>query len=1010
MKTAIVLLLGCAASAVSVLAANLETSNLPPSAKRKIDFVRDIQPILSKNCYGCHGPDKQEKELRWDVRSSALKGGTSGPAIVPGKSAESRMIHLVAGLEKDLVMPKKGARLSAEEIGLLRGWIDQGVSWPDAVATAAVADKSDWWSFKPARRAELPQVKNKTWARNPIDLFILAKLEAEKLTPSPEADRRTLMRRVSFDLTGLPPTPEEVEQFVADPDEKAYENLVDRLLGSPRYGERWARHWLDTVHYGDTHGYDKDKTRPFAWPYRDYVIRSFNQDKPYSRFVQEQLAGDALFPDEPDGIVALGFIAAGPWDFVGHVELPIEKTDGLIARYNDRDDMVMSAMSTFQSLTVHCARCHNHKFDPIAQKDYYSLQAVFAGVDRHDRPFDSDKKRYLERRLLEQKQKPLADRHDELTNQIAKISSPEIDQIDARVKEIRQQLRVTFSTDQKSPGNGYHSGIEKNPDSTKWVQIDLGKRLPIEEVRLLPARPIDFPDTPGFGFPVRFRIEASDEPAFASPQIIADHTKENFKNAGDNPIPFPAARKEVQFIRVTATRLWERTSDYVFALAELQAFVHGTNVALGAAVSALDSIEEGYWGKKYLVDGFDSRHTLTPTPSAVRVKLEGEVQALAEKRGRLVDARLDDATRKELSELTNRLHQVDQQIAALPPPEMVYAAASDFKPSSSFLPPKTPRPVYLLAKGDVKRPGELMQSAGIPAVAGPDSNFKIPDAANESARRVALAKWITDSKNMLTRRSIVNRVWHYHFGRGIVETANDFGHMGALPTHPELLDWLAFWFLENGESLKKLHRLILTSATYRQSSASNPDSSRIDAENRYLWRMNRARLDAESTRDSILFVSGKLDLTMGGPAIQQFYFKDDHSPIYDYTLFDVDSPASCRRSIYRFIVRSVPDPLMDSLDCPNASILTPKRNVTTTSLQALSILNDPFVLKQCEHFAARLTNTGTLEAQVREAYRLALDRRPTGEELTKLCEFAKKHGMPNLCRLIFNTSEFMFLD
>jgi len=303
-----------------------------------------------------------------------------------------------------------------------------------------------------------------------------------------------------------------------------------------------------------------------------------------------------------------------------------------------------------------------------------------------------------------------------------------------------------------------------------------------------------------------------------------------------------------------------------------------------------------------------------------------------------------------------------------------------------------------------------MQAAGIAAVPGTDPHFEIADPSDEGARRAALAKWITDPKNMLTRRSIVNRVWHYHFGRGLVETPNDFGHMGAPPTHPELLDWLAFWFLENGESLKKLHRLIVTSSAYRQSSANNPEFAKIDAENRYLWRMNRTRLDAETIRDSMLSISGKLDLTMGGPAVQQFYYKDDHSPVYDYTLFDVDSPASCRRSIYRFIVRSVPDPLMESLDCPNPSLLTPKRNVTTTSLQALAILNDPFVLKQCEHFAALLEKAGSKEKQIEQAYRLALNRSPTPDESKKLSAFARKHGLANVCRLIFNTSEFMFVD
>jgi hypothetical protein len=878
-----------------------------------------------------------------------------------------------------------------------------------AAETNSVIDKADWWSFKPVTRPMMPNVKNEKWARNPIDRFILAKLEQEKLSPSSGADRRTLIRRLSFDLIGLPPTPEEVEHFVADRSPQAYENLVDRLLASPRYGERWARHWLDTVHFADTHGYDKDKTRPNAWPYRDYVIRAFNEDKPYSRFVEEQLAGDVLFPDEPEGVVALGFIAAGPWDYVGHVELPIEKTDGLIARYNDRDDMVMTTMSTFQSLTVHCARCHDHKFDPITQKDYYGLQAVFAGVDRHDRPFDSDKKIYAQRRALMQKQKPLEERYAVLTNQVAKITSAEIKDVDVELERLREQLREA-SADEKSPGNGYHSAIDKSADATKWVQVDLGKSLPIDEVRLVPARPVDFPDSPGFGFPVRFRVEISDGPDFSRTQTIADHRAADFKNSGDDPVSISADGKSGRFIRVTATKLWERTSDFVFALAELQVLAGTTNAAFGASVSALDSTEAGLWSKKFLVDGFDSRHKLGKTDSEAKKKLEQEIHALTEKRGALVESLTDEPTRSELASLANRLSEVARQIAALPAPQQVYAAANDFKPGSSFLPPKTPRPVYVLAKGDVKRPRDLAEPTAVAAVPGPDSRFNIADGNDEGRRRVALAKWITDPKNVLTRRSIVNRVWQYHFGRGIVETPNDFGHMGAQPAHPELLDWLAFWFLDHGESLKQLHRLIVTSATYRQSSTSKPEFAKLDADNRLLWRMNRARLDAESIHDAMLFISGQLDLTMGGPAIQQFYFKDDHSPIYDYTQFEVDSAAARRRSIYRFVVRSVPDPLMDALDCPNASILTPKRNVTTTSLQALAVLNDPFVLKQCEHFAARVANAGDLKKQIERAYQLALNRHPTALELKRLVPFAQKRGMANACRVIFNSNEFMFVD
>jgi hypothetical protein len=885
-------------------------------------------------------------------------------------------------------------------------------AFPATQSNAPPSDKSDWWTFKPAARPPSPKVTNEKWIRNPIDAFILARLEAEKLVPSPDADRRILIRRLSFDLTGLPPTPVEVEQFATNRQPDAYEQLVDRWLDSPRYGERWARHWLDTVHFGDTHGYDKDKPRPNAWPYRDYVIRSLNQDKPYARFIEEQLAGDVLFPDDPDGIVALGFLAAGPWDFVGHVELPIEKTDGLIARYNDRDDMVMTTISTFQSLTVHCARCHNHKFDPISQKDYYSLQAVFAGVDRADRAFDSDPQVHSRRRLLAGQKKPLVERFAALTNQIAKNSSPEIQELDADLERVKKQLALAglAAETQKSPGNGYHSAIESAQDRVKWVQIDLGKPLPLEEIRLVPARPVDFPDTPGFGFPVRFRVEASNVPGFAPAEMIADYTGQDFKNVGDNPVSFPAGGKPARFIRVTATRLWERTSDFVFALAELQAFGGGTNAALNAEVSALDSIEAGYWSKKYLVDGFDSRRKLSGPRSSDAEKWEAEAKSLAAKRNRLAESLLDETARRELAETTNALNRINRELAALPQPGKVYAAANDFAPDNHFLPAKTPRPVFLLARGDVKRPGDLMQAAGVAAVPGPDAHFEIADPNDEGSRRAALAGWIVDRKNLLTRRSIVNRVWHYHFGRGLVETPNDFGHMGALPTHPELLDWLAFWFLDHGESLKKLHRLILTSATYRQSSAPRPECAQLDADNRFLWRFNPARLDAETIRDSILFISGKLDLTMGGPAVQQFYFKDDHSPVYDYTQFDVDSPAGCRRSIYRFTVRSVPDPLLDSLDCPDASILTPKRNETMTSLQALAVLNNPFVLKQCEHLAARVAGAGDLSRQIDQIYQLALNRHPAEAEAKKLDAFARKHGLANLCRLVFNTSEFMFVD
>jgi mono/diheme cytochrome c family protein len=384
---------GCAeASAVAVAssrrgrrAAFVAGALAPAFAVAATDFVRDVRPIFEAHCIKCHGPEKQKSSYRLDVKAIALNGGDSGtPNIVPGLGATSPLVKFIAGEVEDMRMPPKGEALAPAEIATLKAWIDSGAAWPDS-ASAAVADPLDWWSLKP-----LATVTPPTGAENPVDAFVRAKLTAQGLNPAPAADARTLIRRLYFDLTGLPPTPEQTAAFVADTAPDAYERLVETLLASPRYGERWARHWLDVVHYGDTHGYDKDKLRPHAWPYRDYVVRAFNSGKPYARFLQEQIAGDVLFPGTADGIEALGFISAGPWDFIGHAEVPESKTDGKVARHLDRDDMVANTIGTFSSLTVHCAQCHAHKFDPIPQEDYYSLQAVFSALDRTDREYYRD--------------------------------------------------------------------------------------------------------------------------------------------------------------------------------------------------------------------------------------------------------------------------------------------------------------------------------------------------------------------------------------------------------------------------------------------------------------------------------------------------------------------------------------------------------------------------------------------------------------------------------------------
>ena len=1016
-------------------------------------FFRDkVAPIFERHCVVCHQGEKPKGELLLATAGGLAKGGASGPVVEAGKPDESLLLEAISGDKP--AMPQKAKPLSKDDVATIRRWIADGATWPKdlVLRDKRLAGADDqWWSLQPSKRPAVPPAKpaagKPDWVRTPIDAFILAKITEKKLAPSPEADRRTLIRRLTYDLHGLPPAPAEVAAFLADKSENAYENLIDRLLDSPRYGERWGRHWLDVVHFGESHGYDKDKPRPNAWPYRDYVIAAFNADKPYDRFVAEQLAGDVLYPDDPQAVVATGFIAAGPWDFVGHVELREGTLDKKITRSNDRDDMVATAMSTFQSLTVHCARCHNHKFDPISQEEYYRLQAVFAGVDRADRPFDVDPAAHLVRRRLTVERETIAARHAVLAAVAAKVTTPAIENIDAELKDLREQLAALPKPGQgadSSPTNGYHSAIMPQPDTEKWVQVDLGEEAEIDEIVLIPARPTDFPDTPGFGFPARFRIDVSNDPQFATRETIVDHTEADFENPKDNPFVIPVKKQPVRYIRVTATRLWKRTNDFIFALAELQAVSEKKNLALGKSVTALDSIEAGRWSTKNLVDDFSSRQRLGDADSlksalVKRRSIELPMAKRTEQRMILVEEELDEPARTELRETTKRLAEIDRRLAALPAPKFIYAAANRFAAQGSFAPANPSRPVYFLNRGSDKTPGDEVSPGALSCLPGLSADLALSDPADEGSRRVALARWITDARNPLTARSIVNRVWQYHFGRGIVDSPNDFGHMGSPPTHPELLDWLAselmeptqeHWREEASKSeipaskrtgqksaisaawrLKRLHRLLLRSAAYRQSSRDNPQAAAIDSGNQYLWRMNRQRLEAEALRDAVLSVTGKLDPKMGGPSDQQFVFKDDHSPVYDYEHFDVDSPTSFRRSVYRFIVRSVPDPFMECLDCADPSLLTPKRNTTLTALQALSLLNNQFMVRQAEHFAARLeAASADGEQQITMAYQLSFGREPTENERRLVADYAAHNGLSNMCRVLLNSNEFLFVD
>lgn len=812
------------------------------AAAYPVSFVRDVRPILTERCQVCHQQQNKSGKLSVVSVSDLMTGGSSGAVIKPGDASGSMLVEYVSGPNPR--MPKAGKPLTPAQIAIIRAWIEQGARDDSGGAQG----KDAWWSLRPLARPDVPQIGS-NWARNPIDRFILAALRSKNLEPSVESDRRTLIRRLYFDLHGLPPSLAEIQSFQQDQSPDAYGRLVDRLLASPRYGERWARHWFDVMHYGESHGYDKDKPRLNAWPYRDYVIGAFNKDKPFGRFVEEQLAGDILFPDSPEAYVATGFIAAGPWDFVGHQELREGTTDKNMTRVLDRDDMVATTMTTFTSMTSHCARCHDHKFDPISQEDYYSLQAVFAGVDRADRPYDIDPAVHVERRRLLREKQAIQIRLQPLLDKVEFASSAEIVELDNRIQDARAQI------------------------------VHLGE-----------------PETP--------------------------------------------------------------------ADAELKA------------------------------------------------QLEARLTTDRKRRQAIVDELVGAETYAAIDRIKLEMKSVDDRLAAMPKPKMVYTATSFFPRAGNFRPSLEPRPVYVLARGNVQAPGKEAIPGTIGCVEPLRARFGLSADAPEGERRAALARWITDERNVLTWRSIVNRVWQYHFGSGIVDTPSDFGRMGSKPSHPELLDWLAVWFRDDAKgSLKALHKLIVTSATYRQSSRNRPEGVRLDSENRLLWRMNRPRLDAESVRDAVLAAAGKLDLTMGGPSVQMFYFKDDHSPVYDYARFDPDSAGAYRRSIYRFIVRSASDPFMDRLDCPDASIATPKRSTTITAIQALAMLNNPFMIRMSEHLAQRIRESGEgRQDQVSSAVQLVLGRPPEESEMNMYGRYAEQHGLVNLCRLLLNSNEFLFVD
>ena len=878
----------------------------------------------------------------------------------------------------------------------------------DSKAEKKTVDRFDVWSLRSIAKESPPKLSQagRLWAKNPIDHFVAAKLTEKKLTPSKEADRATLIRRIYFDILGLPPNPDEIQKFKNDNHPLAYDRLVEQLLASPRYGERWARHWLDIVHYGDTHGYDKDKLRPNSWPYRDYVIRSFNTDKPYNRFVQEQIAGDALFPDTQDGIEGTGFISAGPWDFIGHAEVPETKLDGRIARNIDRDDMVKNTMNTFISTTVQCARCHDHKFDEVKMTDYYRMQAVFSALDRADQEYYTDPK-------IAQKHAALK---KEITNQKGILESIEanIQSVGGeKLKELKKRLQDLYQKANAKTRQeyGYHSKIESKQDTVKWFQVDLGEPKKISQVTLIGASDSFNNIGDGFGFPIRYKIEASNDVKFKKDiTVIADFSIIDQINPGIIPQHFDLQKNKIRYVRLTANKLAKRSNDFILAMGEMQIKnAAGENLALSKNVTSLDSIEAPVrWQKKNLVD--DIYRGLPNNPILAK-----QISDVETKHSLLINSIVSQEISLKRKNAQIFLEKAEANMKLLPKPQKVYVGkvhtgSGAFRGTGNE--GGRPRTIRVLHRGDMSQPKEEVGPGTLRLAKLDNGIFRLPSEHSESDRRIALAHWISQKENPLTWRSIVNRIWQYHFGIGIVSTPNDFGRMGAKPTHPKLLDWLAAEFRDNGQSIKKLHKLILTSATYRQSSSSLTEYEKIDSQNRYLWRMNRRQLEAEALRDSILFLSGKINFQMYGPGFQNFILEHpEHSPHYEYHKHDPEDTLVHRRSIYRFLVRSQQQPFMATLNCADPSQQVAKRNEAITALQSLALLNNKLIVAMAKHFSNDISHfEKDIKKSVNKAFFRTIGRIPTTEESADLVEFSKLHGLSNTCRLLFNLNAFSFID
>lgn len=992
-------------------------------------FQGHLRELLAHRCVMCHGGDSTESEFDLTTSEGLLKGGANGEVLAVGHGAESRLVKLLRH-EAEPHMPEEGDKLTEEEIAWVVDWIDRGAPYDKSLREAedatpwieriVPAEAREFWSFRRLNDVAPPELADDHWSQTPIDRFILAKQRELGLTPNPAADRRVLIRRAYLDLLGLPPSPDEVDAFLSDESPDAYAKLIDRLLENPHFGERWARHWLDVARFAESHGFEHDYDRPFAYHYRDFVIKAFNADLPFNTFVRWQLAGDEYEPENPLAMMATGFLAAGV-----HAT-QITKNEVEKHRYDELDDIVATTTTAMLGLTVGCARCHDHKYDPLPQRDYYRLAAIFTTTVRSEQELNLDPETYAAARTkFDVEHAPLAEalatyEREELPSRFQaweRDVAPKANESAWRTLAIEQFSSAAGATT-KPLDDGSHLVEGVNADHDAYTLSGVAELSGVTALRLEALPDDSLPQrgpgrAPNGNFALSNATLAIAPLEVNAPAVDArfDRAVASFEQSG-----LPAAST----IDDDAKSAWAvdgkigADSALVLQLAE--------DVAVtGSARWTVTLKFENNAGHNL------GRFRISATNAPRPVGLEGA--GLPSHVATILRTPVEKRSPDEVQQLLDwykwrdagwqvRRRPVREHLLAEPRPQLakvlissegvpavrLHTQGGDFLEHTHFLKRGNPNDKVAVAE-----PGyvQVVSDAG----EGPEHWYVAPPAgAHTSYRRRAFAEWMTDvdrGAGHLLARVIVNRLWQHHFGRGLVASPSDFGSRGEPPSHPELLEWLAGELIRNNWQLKPIHKLIMTSAVYQQSAAIDSAKSSIDLDNRYCWRRVPRRLEAEIIRDQMLSVSGALDLTMYGPGT----LDESHR----------------RRSIYFTVKRSKLVPMMLSFDAPDALAGLGRRGTTTVAPQALTIMNNPHVRSWAIEFVRKIApaEDADIETALRSAYRRALCRAPDQAELQAATQFVnaqtsayasagnaapRRAALADFCQVLFGLNEFAYVE